>query len=343
LCFRSWSAGGSSPLDFWGRAYGPAHSVVCCRPKRLTYGARGCNGRTYPGTMSASAAPVTQMPSIHGGHAGCACVSQFQAFVALERPLWNGDDPRHGTQPIATFPSGASFRAPATGHLIHADPWPPLEAPISPTFTSALPHPAAEANACRSSSLSTEMSIPTTISTAVLVAAATLIAVGSSTSGRRVANRNVFPLSLSLGTLIIMAPVIALFHVDGVDADLLERDFLPCRSEHVGVRHLCPLVQRQSHRGCSRCTREHGRLRRLRRSLFCCCSSNTRFRRASPPCRWGRGRHFLRLFYGGDRLPLLFTPAPLLGLHHPPFTTLQSPPSCSLGSADTWVACRVTG
>jgi hypothetical protein len=99
-------------------------------------------------------------------------------------------------QPSDTFPSLASFRAPATEHLIHTDPRPPLDVPISPTCTSALLHPAAEASAHRSSSLLTEMSIPTTRSSAVFVGATTLTAVGSSTSVNRAASREAFPLSL---------------------------------------------------------------------------------------------------------------------------------------------------
>jgi hypothetical protein len=55
----------------------------------------------------------------------------------------------------------------------------------------------------------TEMSIPTTRSSAIFVGAATLTAVGSSTFVSPAASREAFPLSLSPGTLIIMAPVIA--------------------------------------------------------------------------------------------------------------------------------------
>jgi hypothetical protein len=85
-------------------------------------------------------------------------------------------------QPSDSFPPRAGLRAPATGHLVHADPRPPLDAPISLTCTSALPHPAVEATAHLSSSLSNEMSIQTTLSSAVFVGAATLTAVGSNRS-----------------------------------------------------------------------------------------------------------------------------------------------------------------
>jgi hypothetical protein len=102
-------------------------------------------------------------------------------------------------QPRAIFHSRANFRAPATGHLTHAVPMPYLVVRISPTCTSALPYPAAEASACRSSSLATEMSIPATLNSAFLFGVATLSAAGSSTSARRVANRDAFPLSLFRG------------------------------------------------------------------------------------------------------------------------------------------------
>jgi hypothetical protein len=84
-------------------------------------------------------------------------------------------------QPTAIFPSWANFLAPATGHIILAVPRPYLLLRISPTCASALLHPAAEASACRGSSLATEMSIPDTLNCAVLFGAATLTAAGTST------------------------------------------------------------------------------------------------------------------------------------------------------------------
>jgi hypothetical protein len=53
----------------------------------------GCGGETFYCTVSTS---VAQVPSFHSGHACGSYVSQLQAFVALERPLWDRDDPRGG-------------------------------------------------------------------------------------------------------------------------------------------------------------------------------------------------------------------------------------------------------
>jgi hypothetical protein len=66
--------------------------------------------------------------------------------------------------PKATFAAWANLRAPATGNFTYAAPRPLLEAPISPSCIFATPHSAARASACRSSSFSIEMSIPTTLS-----------------------------------------------------------------------------------------------------------------------------------------------------------------------------------
>jgi hypothetical protein len=104
--------------------------------------------------------------------------------------------------PKATFPAWANLRAPATGHFTYAS-MPLLVALISPTYISVTSHSAARASACRSSSFSIEMSIPTILSSAVLVGVATLTAVGSSTFVRCIANCNAFSLPLSPDTFLI--------------------------------------------------------------------------------------------------------------------------------------------
>jgi hypothetical protein len=71
--------------------------------------------------------------------------------------------------PKATFPAWANLRVPATEHFTYAAPRPPLEAPISSTRISATSHSADKTSACRNSSFSIEMSIPTTFSSAVLL------------------------------------------------------------------------------------------------------------------------------------------------------------------------------
>ena len=70
--------------------------VVDGSPERLAQGALECRGRTASGTMSAFAAPVTQVSSVHGGHARSPYMSQFQALEVLQGPPRDGYDPRGG-------------------------------------------------------------------------------------------------------------------------------------------------------------------------------------------------------------------------------------------------------
>ena len=76
--------------------------------------------------MSAFAAPVTLVSSVHGGHAVArTCPSSRQLKHCkglLGMAMTVAVD-----QPRMTLPVWASFRAPATGHLIQADPRPFLE------------------------------------------------------------------------------------------------------------------------------------------------------------------------------------------------------------------------
>ena len=74
----------------------PTHPVVGGGPERLAQGALVCRGRTASGTMSAFAAPVPQVSSVHGGHTRSPYVSQFQTLEALQGPPRDGYDPRGG-------------------------------------------------------------------------------------------------------------------------------------------------------------------------------------------------------------------------------------------------------
>lgn len=111
-------------------------------------------------------------------------------------------------QPRATLPARISIRAATVGQLIQGEPSPPLKILMSPTQTSSDLHPLVPARASRSSSFPTEMLIPVTRSSDVLVAA-TILAVARSCSARRLVNAVVLSLSLSQGTSRMRHPVIA--------------------------------------------------------------------------------------------------------------------------------------
>jgi hypothetical protein len=73
-----------------------AHPVVSWCPQRLAQRALGRGGGTPPGTMSATATPVAQMPAIHVGRAGYLHVPQLQALKALQGSLRDSRDSRRG-------------------------------------------------------------------------------------------------------------------------------------------------------------------------------------------------------------------------------------------------------
>jgi hypothetical protein len=234
-------------------------------------------------------------------------------------------------QPRATFPFRANFRAPATEHLIHAVPRPYLVVRISPTCTSTLSHPAAEASACRCSSLATEMSIPATLNSAVLFGTATLTAVWSSTSARRVASRDAFPLSLSPGSRIIIPPIIYF---------LIPRDSTPI----VASGTFCHAVARTSAYDV------------LTPSLIVTVTADVRDARGSPAVFLVCAVPFLV----AGAAPVFRAPVSLveqaagvasffssflavLFLRGRLFITLHSPPSCSLGSIVAWMTRGAAG
>ena len=163
--------------------------------------------------------------------------------------------------PSATFPAWASFLAPTTGQCTQAEPRPFLVLPISPTCTFVPSHPAVKVSC--SSSLETEMSIPT--SSAILAGAATLTVAGSRICAKRVASVNAFFRFLSPGTSKMIAPVVALRILTASMPTSASRI---CRRQHLRVWHFRPLTEGQSHRRSSRWPKEHNLLSRLHQHTF---------------------------------------------------------------------------
>jgi hypothetical protein len=93
-------------------------------------------------------------------------------------------------QPRVTFPSRANFRAPATGHLIHAVPKPHLVVRNLSDLHRRAAASRRQGQRLPQLLLSDRDVYPATFNTAVLLGAATRTVAGSSTSARRVASRD---------------------------------------------------------------------------------------------------------------------------------------------------------